>query len=126
VTECVQTEGRRGDGRRNGGGEELGEEGTGVGRGAGNGKGGRGWSCTNESKSMCREREQEHVQRKQEQQVLTAIKSYSTMTNIDKFSERVNAKLTWNNKIWRYFSLPHKPTTPDASFVQALLSGFRV
>jgi DNA-binding SARP family transcriptional activator len=62
----------------------------------------------------------ERIITKQEQQLLTAIESYSTMTDIDKFSERVNAELTWYNKTWRYFSRPHMPATPEASFVQAL------
>ena len=64
----------------------------------------------------------DRVIEKQERQLLTAIESYSTMTDIDKFSERVNAELTWYNKTWRYFSRPHKPATPEAFFVQALLS----
>jgi predicted nicotinamide N-methyase len=36
----------------------------------------------------------ERVITKQEQQLLTAIESYSTIADIDKFSERVNAELT--------------------------------
>jgi hypothetical protein len=64
----------------------------------------------------------ERVITKQEQQLLTAIESYSTMTDIDKFSKRVNTELTWYNKTWLFFSRPHKPATLEASFVQVLLS----
>jgi hypothetical protein len=61
----------------------------------------------------------ERVMTKQEQQLLTAIESYSTMTDIDKLSERVNAELTWYNKTWRYFSRP--PVAMDDADTKQML-----